>query len=88
VHARGVPRLAEERHDLALALPPCQVDGRPAVLVSKRRIGAPFEKALGDREVAVACRAMQCCIIADVLGIDLDGLGLEEEADAPFVPVV
>ncbi len=22
------------------------------------------------------------------LGVDLDGLGLEEEADAPFVPVV
>jgi hypothetical protein len=116
VHARGVPRLAEERHDLALAILPCEVEGRLAGLVSKRRIGAPFEKALGDREVAVGCREMQCCLIAVVLktnerptrndymkadpshvlgegmleaylGVDLDGLGLEEEADAPFVLV-
>ena len=67
VHARGVPRLAEERHDLARALLPCPVEGRLAALGSKRHIGAPFEKALGDREVAVACRVMQCCIIVVVL---------------------
>jgi hypothetical protein len=67
VHARGVPRLAEERHEIAMALLPCVVDGRLAVLVSKRRIGAPFEKALGDREVAVECRFMQCCLIDDAL---------------------
>ena len=67
VHARGVPRLAEERHDLALAILPCVVDGRLAVSGSKRRIGAPFEKALGDREVAFVCRFMQCCPIAVAL---------------------
>jgi hypothetical protein len=61
------PRLAEERHDLAIAMLPCPVEGRPAVLVSKRRIGAPFEKALGDREVAPVCRDMQCCPIVGPL---------------------
>ena len=55
-----VPRLAQQGDDLALALLPCVVDGRPAVPGSKRRIGAHFEKALDDREVAVACRVMQC----------------------------
>ena len=120
VHARGVPRLAEERHDLAMAILPCPVECRLVAvdgIGSKRRIGAPFEEALGDREVAVACRPMQCCLIvvalktnerptrndymeADpshvlgegmleaYLGIDLDGLSLEEEADAPFLPEV
>ena len=59
--ARRIPRLADERHDLALATLPCEVEGRLiAVLGSKRHIGAPFEKALGDREVAVVCRPMQC----------------------------
>ncbi|KOO28069.1 hypothetical protein Ctob_012276 [Chrysochromulina tobinii] len=54
-----VPRLAQQGHDLALALLPCEVDGRLAALGSKSRIGAPFEKTLGDREVAVDCRVMQ-----------------------------
>jgi hypothetical protein len=56
-----VPRLAQQGHDLAPALLPCFVDGRLAV-ISKSHIGAPFEKTLGDREVADVCRAMQSCV--------------------------
>ena len=47
---------------------PCPVEGRLAVLVSECRIGAPFEKTLGDREVAVPCSLMQCCVIVFLLG--------------------
>ena len=54
-----VPGLAQQGHDLALAILPCDVEGRIAVLGSKSHIGAPFEKALGDREVAAESRAMQ-----------------------------
>jgi hypothetical protein len=35
------------------------VDGRLAANVSESQIGASFEKALGDREVALVCREMQ-----------------------------
>jgi len=59
LHPRGVPSLAQQGHDLALALLPCDVDGSLAPLVSKSHIGAPFEKALGDREVAEVCREIQ-----------------------------
>jgi hypothetical protein len=59
VSVRVPPRLAQQGHDLAIALPPCQVDGRLAVLVSESHIGAAFEKALGDREVVADCRGMQ-----------------------------
>jgi hypothetical protein len=62
-----VPGLAQQGHDLALAILPCVVDGRLAPLGSKSCIGAAFEKALGGREVAVVCRGMQCCPIVDVL---------------------
>ena len=60
-----VPRLEQQGHDLALALLPCVVEGRPAALGSELRIGserrirASFEETLGDREVTVVCRAMQ-----------------------------
>ncbi len=69
VFIRGVPRLTQQSHDLALAILPgypatvharsCQVEGSVAVLVSERRIRATFEETLGDREVAVGCRVMQ-----------------------------
>jgi hypothetical protein len=59
LHPRGVPRLAQQGYDLALAPLPCLVEGRLAVIVSESRIGAAFEKALGDREVAAESRAMQ-----------------------------
>jgi hypothetical protein len=60
LHPRGVPRLAQQGHDLDLAHHPCRVEGRVAEKVfNKSHIGAPFEKALGDREVALECRAMQ-----------------------------
>ena len=54
-----VPRLAQQGDDLAHALLPCQVEGRPAVLGSERRIRASFEETLGDREVALPCRVME-----------------------------
>ncbi len=54
-----IPRLAQQGHDLALALLPCDVEGPPAVNVSESHIGAPFEETLGDRGVAVVCRPMQ-----------------------------
>ena len=60
-----VPRLAQQGHDLALALLPCVVEGRPAALGSDRRTGsqrricASFEETLGNREVALECRPMQ-----------------------------
>ena len=57
--ARRIPRFAEQGHDVALAIRPCDVEGRLAVLVSECRIGAPFEKTLGDRGAAVECRPMQ-----------------------------
>jgi hypothetical protein len=63
-----VPRLAEERHKVALALIPCAVEGRVAAIVSECRIRAPFEKTLGDREVAVECSLMQCCVTVFLLG--------------------
>jgi hypothetical protein len=65
-----VPGLAQQGDDLALAPLPCEVEGRLAKragIGSKRRIGACFEEALGDREVAVGCRPMQCCPNVDVL---------------------
>jgi hypothetical protein len=48
-----VPRLTQQGHDLAVALRLCPVEGRPAPLVSERRIRASFEETLGDRGVAV-----------------------------------
>jgi hypothetical protein len=60
-----VPRLAQQGHDLALALRPCVVEGRLAALGSvlrigsQRRICASFEETLGDREVALESRPMQ-----------------------------
>ena len=59
--SRRLPRLAEERHDLALALRPCEVEGRLAGIVSECQIRASFEQTRGDREVAVDCGPMQCC---------------------------
>ncbi len=59
VFIRGVPRLAQQGDDLAAAKLPCPVEGRLAVTVSERRIRASFEESLGDREVAVFCRADQ-----------------------------
>lgn len=52
-----------------MALLLCEVEGRlVAVLVSKRRIGASLEEELGDREIAVDCRAMQGCPSAPLQG--------------------
>ena len=65
--SRRLPRLAEERHDLAVAILPCPVEGRLAGLVSESQIRASFEQTRGDREVAVECGAMQCCLTVDLL---------------------
>ena len=65
--ARRIPRLAQQGHDVALALRPCVVEGRLADIGSECRIGAPFEKTLGDREVAVDCSPMQGCGIVVLL---------------------
>jgi len=54
-----VPRFAQQGHDLAVAILPCQVEGRLAAKVLKRQIGAAFEKSLDDREAAPGCRLMQ-----------------------------
>ena len=59
VFIRGVPRLAQQGHDLAVAPLPCQVEGRPARKDSQRRIRASFEETLDDREAARVCRVMQ-----------------------------
>ena len=59
--AAGVPGFTEEGDDLVLAIRPRVVEGRLAVLGSERRVGALLEKALDDREVAIACTAMKCC---------------------------
>ena len=52
-------RLAQQILDLAVALLPCQVQGRLAGIGSEGRIRASFEETLGEREVAVECRVMQ-----------------------------
>ena len=74
--SRRLPRLAEERHDLALALRPCVVEGRLAVLVSECQIRASFEQTRGAREAAMVCGVMQCCLTVDLLMNDpLDQYG-------------
>ena len=40
---------------------PRPVEGRPAILGSERRVGAPLEKTLDDREVAPDYRVMNSC---------------------------
>ena len=65
--SRRLPRLAEERHDLAVALRPCPVEGRLAGIVSECQIRPSFEQTRGDREVAVPCGVMQCCETVDLL---------------------
>ena len=59
--AAGVPGFTEEGDDLVLAKSPREVEGRVAVLVSERRVGALLEKALDDREVAPGCATMKRC---------------------------
>jgi hypothetical protein len=34
----------------------------------------------------MACACWERALRADLRGVDLDGLGLEKESDAPFVP--
>ena len=59
--AAGVPGFSEEGDDLVVAILPREVEGRLAVLVSERRVGALLEKALDDREVALPCAVMERC---------------------------